>query len=46
MRTWRRPEVSRDFTYSVMTEDKKRLIVINLVKGSLEEQLGAPLGPP
>jgi hypothetical protein len=40
------PDVSHDFTYSVMTKDKMRLIVINLVTGSLEAQLGAPLTPP
>ena len=40
-----RPDASRDFTYSVMMRDKRRLIVINLVKGGLEQQLGSALTP-
>jgi hypothetical protein len=40
-----RPDASRDFTYSVMMRDKRRLIVINLVRGGLEQQLGSALSP-
>jgi hypothetical protein len=40
-----RPDASRDFTYSVMMRDKRRLIVINLVEGGLEQQLGSALSP-
>jgi hypothetical protein len=29
----------------VMMRDKRRLIVINLVKGGLEQQLGSALSP-
>jgi hypothetical protein len=37
------PDASRDFTYSKLLADKRQLIVINLVTGSLEQQLLAKL---
>ena len=40
-----RPDASVDFAYATMTADKKRLIVVNLVTGSLEALLSAPLPP-
>jgi hypothetical protein len=40
-----RPDLGVDFAYATMTSDKKRLIVVNLVTGTLEGLLGAPLPP-
>jgi hypothetical protein len=40
-----RPDPAVDFTYSVLATDKTRLIVVNLVTGSLESQFNVPLAP-
>jgi hypothetical protein len=40
-----RPDLNADFAYATMTADKTRLIVVNLVTGSLEALLSAPLPP-
>ncbi len=41
-----RPSAGRDFVYSVLGDDKQRLIVINLVKDAIDRHLGAELGRP
>jgi hypothetical protein len=40
-----RPDLAADFAHATMTAGKTRLIVVNLVTGSLEALLSAPLPP-
>lgn len=40
-----RPDLTADFAHATMTADKTRLIVVNLVTGSLEALLSTPLPP-
>lgn len=44
LKAWK-PDPTADFTYAVMANDKTRLIIVNLVKGTLEVQLRTPLPP-
>jgi hypothetical protein len=38
-----RPDLTVDITHATMVADKTRLIVVNLISGSLETQLRSPL---
>ena len=44
LKDWK-PDPAADFTHAIMASDRTRLIVVNLVKGTLEAQLSAPLPP-